>query len=400
MSVEQTIGPVRKAGWNDLGVEPFRIFFPLGVLAAITGALLWPLHLWGLSPLYPGQAHARIMACGLFGAFILGFLGTALPRLIDAPPLGTRNVLIMAGLHVLMLGFLAFGKTGWGDATFIALLLWMLVLILRRAARRKDLPPPYFVLVGLAFLCALAGAGIGIWNEQNPELDAYWVLLRRLLSYQGFVLLPILGVGPFFMPRLFGLKRADVLPEMRWPNAAWWRKAGLALGAGGIVITSFFIELAGWYRTAHAIRFAAVLGYILLEFPFRRPGRERNVLALSVLIGVAMILCGYLAVAIFPAYRVALLHLAFASGFGIIAFTVATRVAYGHSGKLRQLAARGKWVGWAVGIILFATATRVSGDFWPKIMASHYIYGAWVWIIGVTIWAARVLPRLMEVEED
>jgi uncharacterized protein involved in response to NO len=400
MSVEKTIGPVRKITWSDLGVEPFRIFFPLGVLAAIVGALLWPLHLWGINPVYPGQAHARIMACGLFGAFILGFLGTALPRLISAPPLGTFNVLVLAGLHTIMLGFLAFGKTGWGDAAFIVLLVWMIVLMLRRAARRQDLPPPYFVLAALAFLCAIAGAAIGVWNERNPELDPYWVLLRRLLSYQGFVLLPILGVGPFFLPRLFGLKREDVLPEMRWPNAAWWRKATLALGAGGIVIASFFIELAGWYRTAHAIRFVAVLGYVLWEFPFRRAGRERNALALSVQIGFAMMLSGYLAVALFPAYRVALLHLAFASGFGIIAFTVATRVAYGHSGRLRELAAKGKWLGWAVGIILFATATRVSGDFWPKIMASHFIYGAWVWIIGVAIWAARVLPRLLEVEED
>ncbi len=397
---EEVIGSVRKAAWRDLGIEPFRVFFPLGVLAAIAGAMLWPLHLWGISPIYPGQAHARIMASGLFGGFILGFIGTALPRLLSAPPIGTFNVIGLAGLHLLMLVFLVFGRTGWGDAIFIAILVWMLILMIRRAWHRQDLPPPNFVLVGLAFMCALAGALIGVWNERNPELDTYWVFLRRLLSYQGFVLLPILGVGPFFLPRLFGLKRDDVFPEMRWPNPAWWRKACLAFGVGGTVIVSFFVELEGWYRTAHAVRFIAVLVYVLREFPFRRAGQERNTLALAVQIAFAVMLSGYLAVALFPAYRVALLHLAFASGFGIIAFTVATRVAYGHAGQLRQLAVKNRWLAVAVGIILFATATRVSGDFWPKIMASHYIYGAWVWIIGVAIWAWRVLPRLLEVEED
>ena len=43
-------------------------------------------------------------------------------------------------------------------------------------------------------------------------------------------------------------------------------------------------------------------------------------------------------------------------------------------------------------------ATRISGDFWPKILASHYIYGAVIWIIAALLWAAYVLPKLLIVE--
>src|SRR5688572_13672195 len=68
------VPPVSKrASLNDFGREPFRLLFPAGVLAGIVGVALWPLHFLGLVELYPGMAHARIMACGLFGAFIFGF---------------------------------------------------------------------------------------------------------------------------------------------------------------------------------------------------------------------------------------------------------------------------------------------------------------------------------------
>jgi hypothetical protein len=48
----------------------------------------------------------------------------------------------------------------------------------------------------------------------------------------------------------------------------------------------------------------------------------------------------------------------------------------------------------AAGLMLFAMATRVSGDIWPKVMASHYVYGAILWIAGVILWSIYVLPKV------
>ena len=107
---------------EDLGREPFRIFFPEGVFAGIPGVTLWPLYLTGVTSFYPGQAHARIMAYGLFGGFIFGFLGTAMPRMLSAPPLGTRNVLVLFCLHLAMLLALAAEKIFGGDSLFLVLL--------------------------------------------------------------------------------------------------------------------------------------------------------------------------------------------------------------------------------------------------------------------------------------
>src|SRR5580765_1014515 len=87
---------------SDIGREPFRIFFPQGVLSGIVGVSLWPLYFTKLLSLYPGQNHARIMVYGLFGAFIFGFLGTAMPRMLSVPPLGVFNVAVLFCLHFAM----------------------------------------------------------------------------------------------------------------------------------------------------------------------------------------------------------------------------------------------------------------------------------------------------------
>ncbi|HET6406863.1 MAG TPA: NnrS family protein, partial [Chthoniobacteraceae bacterium] len=66
--------------------EPFRVFFPLGLAYGLVGLILWPLFIWGVILQYPGLMHARVMVEGFMGAFIIGFLGTAGPRLLGANP--------------------------------------------------------------------------------------------------------------------------------------------------------------------------------------------------------------------------------------------------------------------------------------------------------------------------
>jgi len=382
----------------ECGREPFRIFFPAGVLAGIAGVALWPLHFTNVLELYPGLSHARIMACGLFGAFIFGFLGTAMPRMLSAKPLQAFQVLPLALLHAAMVIAFACGKIVIGDALFLLMLATFMSLMIARARHRKDTPPPGFILVGLSFLSVAAGTVLAVLQHFR-ELDASWVTLQRLLSYQGFVLLPILGIGPFILPRLFGMQSQHDFPEMRIPVAAWWRKAALAFMAGALVIGSFFVEASGWYRVAHWIRFGAALGYILLEMPFHR-APATNALGISVRIAFAGIVAGFLAVALFPAYRVGLLHLTLVGGFAVITFVVATRVVFGHSGNGALLKGRNRWLLVAIGLMLFGMATRISGDFWPKVLASHYTYGALLWLAGVLLWAFYVLPKVLIADNE
>jgi uncharacterized protein involved in response to NO len=388
----------KRIAFADLGREPFRIFFPAGVLAGIAGVSLWPLYFTGIMEFYPGLGHARIMACGLFGAFIFGFLGTAMPRMLSAKPLHVLQILPLVLIHAGMVAAFACTRIFIGDLLFLTLLASFLGLMATRAKQRKDTPPPGFILVGLSFLSVTAGTFLAILQHFR-EIDVFWITLQRLLSYQGFVLLPILGIGPFILPRLFGTQSQHDFPEMMTPAAAWWRKAALALAAGTLVMGSFFVEASGWYRVAYSIRFGAALGYILLEMPFHR-APSVNALGVSVRIAFAGIVAGFLTVALWPAYRVGLLHLTFVGGFAVITFVVATRIVFGHSGNGALLNRRNRWLLIAIGLMLFGMTTRVSGDFWPKVLASHYTYGAVLWIAGVLLWAVYVLPKVLIADAD
>lgn len=384
----------------DIGKEPFRVFFPWATLAGIMGVLLWPLHLTGLLASYPGQAHARLMAYGLFGGFIIGFLGTAMPRMLSANPLGVRNVFSLATLHVVMVAALVLGNLFWGDLLLTALLIFFAGLMGARAVKRQDLPPPGFVLVGLAFVCVSSGAVLSLVAHWNDELPGQWIALQRLLTYQGFVLLPILGIGPFILPRFFGMKSAHDFPELLKPTPAWKKKATLALGTGIIIIASFLVEAFGWVRLGNGIRFAAALGYILVEFPFKSAPGSNTAIGFSLRTAMTMIVAGFGAAVIYPEYRLGVLHLTLIGGFAVLTFMVATRVVFGHSGNMWRLKGKNKWLLFSVATMLLAMATRISGDFVPKIMATHYIYGAILWVVGVLIWGVVVLPKVLQADKE
>jgi hypothetical protein len=188
--------------------------------------------------------------------------------------------------------------------------------------------------------------------------------------------------------------------EMLKPSPAWTKKALLAGSVGLVIIGTFFLEAWGWFRLAHAARFLVTLTYLIIEFPFRSAPKANNALGLALRIALVTLLAGFLSVAFYPAYRTGLIHLTLVGGLAIITLVVATRVVFGHSGNIAKLKGRNRWLTWIVGLILFAMATRVSGDFWPKIMASHYIYGAIVWAAAVAWWALKVLPKVREHEPE
>jgi uncharacterized protein involved in response to NO len=147
-------------------------------------------------------------------------------------------------------------------------------------------------------------------------------------------------------------------------------------------------------------KIAACLIYFGLEFPFRKAPKFGNALGASLHVAFVTLLAGFLLVALFPAYRVGLLHLTLVGGFAVITFVVATRVVFGHSGNIAKLKTGNKWLVVALLLMLFGMATRISGDFWPKIMASHYNYGALCWAAGVVLWAVKVLPKVRFAEHD
>jgi uncharacterized protein involved in response to NO len=387
------VAQVRRISWVLLAREPFRLFFPLAVAVGLVGVALWPLHFSGLVAFYPGQSHARVMAYGFFTGFILGFLGTALPRLLSAEPFRAAEIASFVGLYLGTVVCALDNKFFWSDGLFIVLLGLFCLMLLRRLLMRRDVPPPSFILVGLGLLCGIAGAVLSILV--NRWEDAFFcAALQHLLAYQGYMLLPILGVGTFLLPRFFGLPNRQDFKESRRPPPGWLRPFWTAFGVGLLVLGSFGIEVAGWVRLGPGVRLLVSAGYLACEVPLYRGGGGPNSSSLMLRVGIVFVLLGFAAIIIYPGYRIAMLHLTLVGGFAVITLVVATRVIYGHSGQGKLLQTRSRWLTVAVSLMLLGMITRVTGDFLPKVLYSHYSYGAVLWIIAVLLWSVYVLPKV------
>ena len=247
--------------------------------------------------------------------------------------------------------------------------------------------------MGLGLLSAVSGTVLEIIQSYSDEPK--WPVLQHLLSCQGFVLFPILGVGAFVLPRFFGMPNPHEFSESRKVSGGWVIKASSALCVGALIIKSFFLEARGRTRIGPALRFLATFAYIARELPIFRAAKARNAFNLVLTIAFVLLLAGFAFIALFPAFRISLLHLTLVGGFALITLAVATRVIFGHSGNLSLLARPNKWMIVAGGLMWFAMLTRISGDFWPKIMMSHYTYGAIVWLLGVLLWSWKVLGKIL-----
>jgi uncharacterized protein involved in response to NO len=389
--------------------EPFRVFFPLGAFLGIAGVSLWPLFFGGLHhSFYPGLMHGRLMIHGFLGAFVFGFLGTAMPRLLGAPALRPWELWTLVALHITTAGLhiaghrlLAVHPILWGDPAFLIEMLFFAVCMLRRVKKREDLPPPSFVLVGLGLLCGFFGTLLWLAGMKSWVSGGAMIFGGALLN-EAFVLCLILGVGGFLLPRFLKIPGLRGMSEDRKPSPEWTRRALVAAVAGVVIVGAYAAEAFGVQnaaRYAPAIRGATVVGCLLAFIPiFRTPAPFRTV-PLSILISLAAIFIGLAFPLFWPGQRVAGLHVVFLGGFTLITLTVATRVALGHSGNLHLFESRLPSLLIAAALLIAGTAMRAIGDFLPA-RPQWLSVAAYFWMAAVVAWSIAILPKVRDPDPD
>lgn len=374
--------------------EPFRLLFPLGTILGIPGVALWPAFAWGLWPVYPAAAHAPIMIHGFLGAFVFGFLGTALPRLLDVPKLGLPTTLLLgAGPIALTIAHLA-EATALGFGLFLLWLTGFLLLLGSRLRQSRDIPPPGFVLVALGLLCGWTGTLLLLMDATGTALSPALYTLARLLAWQGFLLFPILGIGAFLLPRFFGMPSKHAFPELLMPSPAWLRRAGFAGACGGLIFIGFFLEAFGYALAGHLLRALGVSIYLLREIPLHKAKEAHGDLAWGLRIALFALPLGLVLTSLFAGTYLAWMHVFYLTGFGLITFMVASRVLFGHSGQSDCFTARLPGVRLLILCTVLGLALRVGADYLTSGRFEAYAWAALLWIAGVAAWAATTLPRV------
>lgn len=373
----------RALGLRWLAEEPFRLFFVLGAVWSVVGVLLWPLFYGGWLGLFPGLMHARVMIEGFGGAFVVGFLGTAGPRMASAPKLSRVELAVLLGLHTGAVVCHLKMQHGWGDRLFALLLGALVVMLVVRVARwRQEWPPPQMLLALTGLGCGVCGAVMLGW----PALAATPERLRLagLLLYQGLLLAPTLGIGSFLFPRMLGGGFGEGGSALEVRRRGW-----RAVMAAVMLVGSFFLEALGSMAAGTLLRVTVAGVYLLVEVRWRRgPGETepRGTLVKGLLWALGTGAVGLLLAAVYPAQRVSVEHLLYAGGFGLLMLVVGSRVLFGHSGELAGFGQRSWTARVLVFLPLLAAATRATTGFLPQLTVTHHVYAALTWVAAAVLW--------------
>lgn len=384
-------GP-RKDGLRWLAAEPYRLFFASGALWSIIGVALWPLFYAQQLGFYPNFVHARLMIEAFGGAFVVGFLGTAGPRMATAPKLTSLELFWLFALHQASAISHLRLQHAWGDGFFIALLVSLLLcLVIRVVTFRKEAPPPQMLLALTGLACGIAGASMLL--SPATLMDLQRLRLANLLLYQGLLLPPVLGIGSFVFPRMLGGEFGD-------PKTAAQSRSKLirSIVAAMLLVGSFFLEAFGQVTLGYALRAIVAAGYLLIEVTWK----TQQAGSLTTGLFWALIL-GWLGIVLAPLHHVqhvSIEHLLYIGGFGMLMLVVGSRVLFGHSGDLDGFFVKSKWVRFLIFLGVLAATTRATPAWVPSTTVSHHIYAAITWALLTLFWLLWHRRRFVKRDEE
>ncbi len=228
--------------------EPFRIFFPLGVLFAWIGVGHWLMYTTGVSSTYSCKIHGLIQMQAFMLAFAVGFLLTAVPRRTQTPPVSAVEMLALAAaLIVSTAGALA---EQWivSEIAYAGVFALLAQFALRRFIGRAVVrrPPAAFVMVPIAALHGIIGAVLVALAEfQNAPPGAGH--LGMLFIEQGVFLSLAVGIGGLVLPLMSGTPPP---PDLGSSPRESWKAAILRCRRSGDL--SQFDTRAVWLPTRRA----------------------------------------------------------------------------------------------------------------------------------------------------
>lgn len=364
--------------------DPYRIFFPLGVLLGLAGVSIWPLYGFGVTAGYSGRAHALVQTNGFLFAFVAGFLLTAVPRFTGTEAPSRPTQICLAITLIVSAAASEFQAFGIGTAASLVAHALLLALVARRFVHRRQPPPPTFVLIGLGLVSGALAAVVN-FGVAWEILPAFWDLLGKRLLTEGMMLLLVLGVGGTLGQRLLGASPIALPPG---------RQERLWAAAGSAILISLIAEYGFGQEWMAFVRAAVATAVVFSTLHIWRRPAIRSTLSWCVWTAQWLTVVSVWLVAAAPKYRVDFLHVLFIGGFSLLIFAVGTRVALSHGGH--DLGAeRRSWplrVGLAMGLI--ALLARVGAPFAQTTYFEHLAFAALFWMGGTICWGAYIATMI------
>lgn len=381
------------------GEEPYRLLFPIGILHLVFGIGVWiifGLH-GGDSPM---AVHLAVSTQGFLQCFVIGFLATMAPNLLDAPRAGWPFVgAVLAAILLAVIGQITtrdllvdLGRAG----------AWILLAALgiRCLCKGQRLPPPprmatvaVALLGGIAASLLAAVAGFGI------EAPSWWRGWSYTMHTQAILLLLSLGISGLLLPRLAAGTGADpramaaANPTLR----AYITHALLALMFLATYLGEAMLASGSGFGTERSLAGTRVVVALILAWPALRAGwsyrlplflRGAQLSLLSMVAGLTL-------AAVQPERAITWNHLIFIGGFLLLTMMIGARVCTAHAGRA-ELVERGQiWVGSMIVLVFVALGLRLAADFLVPVRAGLLAAAAIAGLLALGVWSWRCLALIL-----
>lgn len=367
-------------------IEPYRLFFPIGIFYLLWGSLIWLPQLWNAGT-YPVLAHRYLMLNGFTASFIGGFLMTAVPKFSKTKSADPFEVILFFIFTVL--GLICALNVHENAAYFFSALQASLILffLTRRIHKRKENPPYSFVFIFAGLILWIISALMGIFTDS----DAF-----KNLHYEGSIAAIILGVGSRLVPGILGHVEIVQSQRARYESQKpFLLTVPLHFYAMILIfVSSYFLkEPLGIY-----LRSLVVTGVGLFYWKLYHLPKDRSSLTWCLWISCWFIVFSFLLKALWLEGFIHASHAFFLSGIVLLTLLIATRVLQSHGPKDKRLENL-KLLYVVTFLIILAGATRVSAFLMPQNYLRHLGYSSIVLSTAAILWGYRYLPFINIMEE-
>ena len=359
---------------------PYQIFFPLGLFNAILAVGVWFVQdlTWFQTPAL--LIHSKLIAGGFLWSFIVGFLMTAIPRMTGAS--NANRIELSAAIAILL--FMMFSAWFIDPRPFYTGVM-VLVLFLsayggRRLVQSVKPVPVFFSHVGIGMALAFLGSLFHFQGNSFMGIHLYQV---------GAILLLVLGIGTRFFSFLSGLPSAFENVTDRWK--LW----GFHLC--GLLVATFLFLAGQGLAIAYFALGCMSLFYLFAIWKVQRPSERSSALKYGMRIVAAMIPLSFFLTWLQPHMFVTWFHLLFIGCFGVITFSVATRVILAHGSYSTDIEIRSKSLWWVLGFLMLGLVFRLLYPFSDGLWRKSYLHlAASFWLLAMGTWAWFFLSKIFK----
>jgi len=165
-------------------------------------------------------------------------------------------------------------------------------------------------------------------------------------------------------------------------------------GLGGtLLLLSFVLEAGGPPVLGRLLRALVVTIQLLVEIRIYRRPHARYWHLYLMWLSFWCVLLGLWLSALFPAHEMAMLHVTFIGGFGLLTIMIGSRVITGHC-DAKDLWLQNAWQLGLPGIlIMLACVARLGAGLYPAAYAVFLYCGVGLWLLAMLLWGVLFVPR-------